>query len=104
VQLLLDDCHDTFNNRTKRSINPFIICHKNCLLSNSPKAVKAGMMQETAKLNDINPFPYLEYLFEKLPNINIASKEEVMKLMPWSKDIPASCRNLSNQETSTCTS
>ncbi len=105
---VLDGRLELSNNRAERAIKPFVIGRKNWLFSNTPRGADASAIIysiiETAKLNDINPFPYLEYIFEKLPNINITSKEEVMKLMPWSKDLPASCRNLSNQETSTCTS
>ena len=105
---LLDGRLEISNNRAERAIKPFVIGRKNWLFSNTPRGADASAIIysiiETAKLNDINPFPYLEYLFEKLPNINITSKDEVLKLMPWSKDLPASCRNLSNQEKSTCTS
>jgi len=32
---------------------------------------------ETAKENGLNPFEYLKYLFEKLPNMDIEDKEKV---------------------------
>ena len=42
---------------------------------------------ETAKENGLNPFYYLNYLFEKLLNI-----DELDKLLPWSDSIPENCK------------
>ncbi|WP_256217056.1 transposase domain-containing protein [Bacillus sp. 491mf] len=47
---------------------------------------------ETAKENNLSPYHYLRYLFETLPNINLNNKEEIDKVLPWSKDLPSSCR------------
>ena len=41
---------------------------------------------ETSKANDFEPFRYLTYLFEKLPNINFKIHPEVLEdFLPWSK-------------------
>ena len=55
---------------------------------------------ETAKLNGLNPYYYLDHLLSKMPEL-MASKgkdqeypdmKELEKLLPWSSDLPAKCR------------
>ncbi|MEA3423638.1 MAG: transposase domain-containing protein [Bacillota bacterium] len=41
---------------------------------------------------NINPFFYLKYLFEKLPNTDPENLEELDTLMPWSKVLPEECK------------
>jgi len=43
---------------------------------------------ETAKANSLNPFYYLEYLFEKLPNIDTTVQDQINQLLPWSENLP----------------
>ena len=47
---------------------------------------------ETGKENNLNLFNYFEYLLEKLPNINLEDKQELDKLLPWSSELPSTCR------------
>lgn len=95
---LLDGRLEISNNRAERSIKPFVIGRKNWLFSNTPKGADASAviysLIETAKENDLNPFPYLQYLFEQLPNVDIQETEILMKYLPWSKELPSICRNL----------
>lgn len=95
---LLDGRLEISNNRGERSIKTFVIGRKNWLFSNTPKGADASAIiysiVETAKENDLNPFPYLEYLFEKLPNIDLKDSFAVELLLPWSKELPQSVRNL----------
>ncbi|MEH7015104.1 transposase domain-containing protein [Bacillus sp. JJ63] len=49
-------------------------------------------MCETAKENNLSPYHYLRYLFETLSNIDLNNKEEIDKVLPWSIDLPSSCR------------
>ena len=73
---LLDGRLEISNNRAERSIKPFVIGRKNWLFSNTPKGADASAviysLIETAKENDLNPFPYLQYLFEQLPNVEMS--------------------------------
>ena len=95
---LLDHRLEISNNRAERAIKPFIIGRKNWLFSNTPKGAKASAiiysLIETAKENGLNPFPYLEYLFHQLPNSDLRDPETLKRFLPWSADLPASCRNL----------
>ena len=42
---------------------------------------------ETAKENGLNPYAYLTYLFEKLPNLKSTSDEALDELLPWNVKI-----------------
>ncbi|WP_239717381.1 transposase domain-containing protein [Paenibacillus sp. 19GGS1-52] len=51
------------------------------------------LSQCTAKANNLNPFLYLTFLFEKLPQLtDNTNEQELDRLLPWSKTIPISCR------------
>lgn len=95
---LLDGRLEISNNRAERSIKPFVIGRKNWLFSNTPKGADASAviysLIETAKENDLNPFPYLQYLFEQLPNVDIQNPEILKTYLPWSAELPLLCRNL----------
>ena len=98
INYLLDGRLEISNNRSERSIKPFVIGRKNFLFFNTPKGADSSAViysiVETAKENNLNPFPYLEYLFEKLPNINKDNLVALAELLPWSESIPKHCRNL----------
>lgn len=93
---LLDGSLEIDNNRAERSIKPFVIGRKNWLFSNTPKGANSSAtiysIVETAKENGLNPFSYLTYLFDKLPNIDINDKNALDELMPWSESLPESCK------------
>jgi transposase len=84
------------NNRSERSIKPFVIGRKNWLFANTAKGAKSSAIiysiVETAKENGLNPLHYLTYLFEKLPNIDIKDLSKLDQLLPWSSNIPEECR------------
>lgn len=84
------------NNRSERTIKPFVIGRKNWLFANTPRGADASAtiysIIETAKENDLNPFAYLTYLFEQLPNMDINDKDSLDQLLPWSANLPASCK------------
>lgn len=93
---MLDGRLEISNNRAERAIKPFVIGRKNFLFSKSPKGATASAIVysviETAKANGLNPFFYLTYLFEKLPNIDQANMDQLDALLPWSKSIPDECK------------
>ncbi|MEA3392620.1 MAG: IS66 family transposase, partial [Candidatus Marinimicrobia bacterium] len=93
---LLDGRLEIDNNRSERSIKPFVIGRKNWLFSNTPRGASSSAaiysLVETAKENGLNPFTYLKYLFDKLPNINIDEPDVIDKFMPWSITLPEECK------------
>lgn len=93
VGFLKDGRLEIDNNRSERSIKPFVIGRKNWLFANTTRGARASAtiysLIETAKENNLNPFTYL---FEKLPNMDTKDKDALDQLMPWSLTIPLVCR------------
>lgn len=93
---MLDGRIEISNNRAERAIKPFVIGRKNFLFSKSPRGATASALVysiiETAKANGLTPFYYLNYLFEKLPNIDCENVDELDQLLPWSDSIPNDCK------------
>ena len=84
------------NNAAERQIKPFVTGRKNYLFCKSPHGAKASAISysivETAKLNGLNPFYYLKYLLEELPNTRLSDEGSLDHLLPWSKTLPQECR------------
>ena len=84
------------NNRAERSIKPFVVGRKNWLFANTPRGAKPSAtiysIVESAKENGLNPFNYLQYLFERMPNIDIQDQDAIDELLPWSSTLPNECR------------
>ncbi|GFN33179.1 IS66 family transposase [Paenibacillus xylaniclasticus] len=94
---LLDGRLEIDNNRSERSIKPFVIGRKNWLFANTPKGAQASAiiysLVETAKENRLHPFYYLTHLLEKLPQLPNPQDEQALDvLLPWSPTLPLTCR------------
>lgn len=80
------------NNLAERAIKNFVIGRKNYLFCKSPKGATASAICysiiETAKQNGLNPFEYLKYLFEQLPNVDVENPVVLDALLPWSETLP----------------
>lgn len=76
------------NNQVENAIRPFAVGRKNWLFSDSVKGANGSAaiysLIETAKANDLDPFWYLYYLFERIPRIQ--SEREYDDLMPCNID------------------
>ena len=79
------------NNRSERTIKPFVIGRKNWLFANTPRGARVSALiysiVESAKENGLDPTSYLEYLFERLPGIDSGDKNALDRLLPWSEDV-----------------
>ena len=42
-------------------------------------------------MNGLNPFYYLKYLLEELPNTRLSTENSLDHLLPWSKTLPQEC-------------
>jgi transposase len=67
------------------------------LFANTPRGAKASSIIysviETAKENQLNPFKYLMYLFEQLPQLPDPKDSAALdNLLPWSPTLPLTCR------------
>ena len=84
------------NNASERSIKAFVMGRKVWMFSNTPKGANASSVVysiiETAKENQLNPFQYLTYLFEKLPNVYISDPSVLDEYLPWSTTLPDYCQ------------
>ena len=94
------------NSASERALRTFCCGKKSWVLINSIRGADASAIiysiTETAKLNGLNPYYYLEHLLTVMPNILSPKKEdepqkmpdrsELEKLLPWSKDLPEKCR------------
>jgi len=72
------------NNLAENAIRPFVVGRKNWLFAGTPEGAQASAclysLIETAKANNLEPYKYLRYLFEKLPFAS--SEEEYAALLP----------------------
>jgi len=72
------------NNLAENAIRPFVIGRKNWLFAGTPDGAKASAdiysLIETAKANNLEPYKYLRFLFEKIPFAE--SKEDFRALLP----------------------
>ena len=87
---LLDGRLECSNNRSERSIKPFVIGRKNWLFNNTPKGAQASSIIysiiETAKENGLNLFTYLTRVFKTAPNVDLRNDPTALEsLMPWAQ-------------------
>jgi transposase len=72
------------NNLVENAIRPFVIGRKNWLFYDSQDGAKASAffysLIETAKANNLEPFSYLNYIFEELPKCD--NELDIGKLLP----------------------
>ena len=72
------------NNRAENAIRPFVLGRKNWLFAGSPKGAETSALLyslvETAKANGLEPWAYLNHLFEQLPMAT--SPEAIAALLP----------------------
>ena len=85
ITYLEDGRYEIDNNRSERAIKPFVMGRKAWLFANSQAGAHTGArlfaLIETAKANDLNPWHYLRYIFEKLPLCKTVEHYEA--LLPW---------------------
>jgi len=74
------------NNAAERTVKPFVMGRKNFLFAGSTEGADAMCFYysliETSKLNGLNPYAYLKWLFDKAPMLQ--SSETLESLAPWS--------------------
>ena len=72
------------NNLAENAIRPFVLGRKNWLFAGAPKGAEASAtffsLIETAKVNGLEPYGYLRYLFTGL--IHAHSEADFLKLLP----------------------
>lgn len=73
------------NNAAEQAIRPFVVGRKEWLFSDTPRGAHASAtlysLIESAKINGLEPYRYLRFLFNRLPTAR--SSEEVKSLLPY---------------------
>jgi hypothetical protein len=73
------------NNAAENAIRPFVLGRKNWLFSGNDEGAEASCrvftLIESAKLNGVEPYAYLQALLEKLPATIISRNWD--SLLPW---------------------
>jgi hypothetical protein len=79
------------NNRCENAIRPFVVGRKGWLFSDTVKGAIASAnlysLVETAKANQIEPYGYLAWLFQRLPHAR--SADDFEQLLPWHAGLAA---------------
>ena len=80
------------NNIAEQSVKPFVIGRSNWLFANTPNGANASTLIysiiQSAILNNLIPQKYLTFVFD-----TIQSGGDASLLVPWSDEIPDSCKN-----------
>lgn len=102
TNVLKDGECELSNNLAEQLIRPFAVGRKNYLFCKTPHGAKASAiiysLVASAKLNGLNPFYYLKYLLEQLPNTPLKNDESLEHLLPWSRSLPEECRSTINEK------
>ena len=64
------------------------------MFANTPKGAKGSAVMfsliETAKENGLDPYRYLSYIFDAVPNMELGNPEQLEQLLPW--NAPKMCK------------
>lgn len=89
MRVLDDPRLELTNNAAERAIRPVTVGRKNWLFCDSERGAHAAAVLytivNTAKLNGLKVYDYLNWVFERIRRCDFGSMEE---LAPWSKKIP----------------
>ena len=90
------------NSSAERAIRPFAVHRKNWLFADTVAGAKANAVWysiiESAKVNNLNIYKYINYLLEELREQEGEQKEEnIEKYLPWSDELPKEIRNFEEE-------
>ena len=85
------------NSIAERAIRPFTVGRKNWLFNGGPQGAKASAaiysIVETAKANELDPYKYLNLLFNSLPGLDFIFDPSLLDdYLPWCSDIKTICK------------
>ena len=101
VRILEDGRLQLSNNHCEQQIKTLVIGRKNYLFSTSERGADANAYAysiiATAKVNGLDPFKYLEYLFTHLPNLDFYRQPKLLEdFLPWAQVVKEHCAALPN--------
>ncbi len=87
------------NNDAERSIRSFCVGKHSWHVIGTKNGAKSSAIlysiAETAKANNLKTFDYFKYLLEQiLLHIDDSPKDYIESIMPWSENLPQSCRKI----------
>jgi transposase len=86
-------------NAVERAIRPFVIGRRNWLFADTPAGATASArlysLVETAKANRLEPWFYLEKVFETLPRAT--TEADIEALLPWRVELPESALRIATR-------
>lgn len=90
------------NSRAERTIRPFAVHRKNWLFADTVDGANANAVYysliESAKLNNLNIYKYINYLLSELPQLDgYVTELELEKYLPWSDKLPEEIRNFEGE-------
>lgn len=91
------------NNLAEREVRPFVMGRKNWLFCNTPRGAESSAiwysLVVTAKENGLDPCKYLEHVLDQLrgKDSEDLTAEELDVLLPWSDQLPDSCKRPPNE-------
>ena len=94
------------NSASERALRTFCVGKKSWVLISTTRGADASAViysiTETAKLNGLNPYYYLDHLLTEIPKLlppkkkdeeqKMPDRSQLEKLLPWSKELPDKCR------------
>ncbi|SDM60116.1 IS66 C-terminal element, partial [Megasphaera paucivorans] len=97
MNYLLDGNCAISNNLIENSIRPFTVGRRNWLFSGSPRGAAASAIVysivETAKVNGLNPYKYLKFVFSELPGVQFEQHPEFLEdYLPWNNEVQQLCK------------
>ena len=83
------------NNLAERQIKELVIGRKNYMHSCSLEGARTSgiilSVYRTAEANGLDPVKYLEFLFDRIPNIKSLTNEALDELLPWMPLVQKTC-------------
>ncbi len=104
LKVFLDDGEVPMdNNAAEQSIRGFCIGKKNWVMIDTVAGARSSAIiysiAETAKANGLKPYDYFEYLLTEIPkHLDDTGRTFLDDLLPWSPNLPASCRKPDKNE------
>lgn len=103
TNFLLDGRIPLSNNLSEIAVKPVAITRKNSLFSDSVAGAEASALifsiVNTAAANNLDAYKYLEFIFLKLPNLELIPDDPHLdEYLPWSEKVQMEC-GMRNRET-----
>lgn len=97
-QFLNDGRIPLTTNLVERSIRPFAVHRRAWLFADTPAGAVCNAVMyslvESAGINNLNIFKYIEYLLIELPQLdNLNDENRLKQYLPWSESLPAFVRS-----------